>query len=133
MNPDAVILMQTLYNPQTGYIGDAYQVSIDILNEAILRYANENEGTIEIVDVAARLTDSGNDFAGDGIHPSVQGNEKIAAAVLEKLVELGLGKTAVPVINTKGIDTAPAPILTLPLKFYGILLHVISLFYGMFA
>lgn len=133
LNPDAVILMQTLYNPQTGYIGEAYQVSIDILNEAILRYAQENEGAIETVDVASILKDSGKDFAADGIHPSVQGNEKIAAAVLEKLVELGLGKTAVPVITVKGEDVVMPPVFTLPLKFYGTLLHIISLFYGIFA
>ena len=90
LNPDAVILMQTLYNPQTGYIGEAYQVSIDMLNDAIRRYQSE-KGEIEIVDVAAKLTDSGKDFASDGIHPSVEGNKKIAVAVLEKLVELGLG------------------------------------------
>lgn len=129
-NPDAVILMQTLYNPQTGYIGDAYQVAIDILNEAIVRYAEENEGEIVIVDVASRLTDSEGDFADDGIHPSVQGNEKIAAAVLEKLAELGLGENTEPVITEKGEDVELSPVFSLPLKLFGVLLHTLSLFGG---
>ena len=30
-NEDAVILMQTIYNPQTGYIGEAYQQGADRL------------------------------------------------------------------------------------------------------
>lgn len=132
-NPDAIILMQTLYNPQTGYIGEAYQASIDLLNEAILRYADENEGAVVIVDVASRLKDSENDFAQDGIHPSVQGNEKIAAAVLEKLVELGLGESATPVINEKGIDIRVPSIFTYPLELYGKVLHFLSLIYGVFA
>ena len=132
-NPDAVILMQTLYNPQTGYIGEAYQISIDLLNEAILRYADENKGAIVIVDVASRLRDSENDFAEDGIHPSVRGNEKIAAAVLEKLAELGLGEKTEPVINEKGTDIRVPSIFTYPLELYGKALHFLSLIYGVFA
>ena len=129
-NPDAVILMQTLYNPQTDYIGEAYQVAIDILNEAIVRYAEEHEGEIVIVDVASRLTDSDGDFADDGIHPSVQGNEKIAVAVLEKLAELGLGENTEPVINEKGVDIELSPVFTFPLTLFGRFLHILSLFGG---
>jgi lysophospholipase L1-like esterase len=132
-NPDAVILMQTLYNPQTGYVGEAYQVAIDILNEAIVRYAQENEGAIVIVDVATRVKDSEKDFAQDGIHPSVQGNEKIARAVLEKLAELGLGEKTEPVITEKGADISVPSVFTAPLKLYGNVLHFISLLYGVFA
>ena len=126
LNPDAVILMQTLYNPQTGYIGEAYQSCIDMLNDAIRRYADENKGEIEIVDVASALTDSENDFAQDRIHPSVEGNEKIAVEVLKKLVELGLGKSAGPVITTKGIDIEVPSMLTNSMGSYGDILHFIA-------
>ena len=133
LNPDAVILLQTLYNPQTGYIGEAYQTAIDLLNEAILKYQSENKGSVEVVDVAARLTDSDKDFAQDGIHPSVEGNEKIAVAVLEKLAELGLGESTEPVINTKGADINIPQSFTAPLKFFGEMLHILSVIRGFFT
>ena len=126
LNPDAVILMQTLYNPQTGYIGEAYQTCIDMLNDAIRRYADGHPGEIEIVDVAAALKDSENDFAADRIHPSVAGNEKIAVEVLKKLVELNLGKTAEPVITTKGTDIEVPEILSGSMGFYGDILYILA-------
>ncbi|MBQ6264512.1 MAG: hypothetical protein IJK60_03600 [Clostridia bacterium] len=126
LNPDAVILMQTLYNPQTGYTGEAYQTSIDLLNDAVRRYAGEHPGEIEIVDVAAVLTDSEKDFAADRIHPSVAGNEKIAVAVLEKLAQLGLGKNTEPVIATPGTDIEVPEIFSGSMGFYGNILHFIS-------
>ncbi len=132
LNPDAVILMQTLYNPQTGYIGEAYQTAIDMLNETIRRRQSEN-GEIEIVDVAAKLTDSEKDFASDGIHPSVEGNKKIAVAVLEKLVELKLGETAQPVINTEGVDINVPSAFAAPLNFFGEILHILSVIRGWFS
>ncbi|MBR0121348.1 MAG: hypothetical protein IJM10_06120 [Clostridia bacterium] len=126
LNPDAVILMQTLYNPQTKYIGEAYQTAIDLLNNAIKRYASEHKGEIEIVDVASALTDSEKDFAADRIHPSVAGNEKIAVKVLEKLVELGLGKTAEPVITTPGIDIELPASFSGGMAFFGEILHFLA-------
>ncbi len=126
LNPDAVILMQTLYNPQTEYIGEAYQVSINMLNDAIRRYADEHKGEIEIVDVAAVLTDSEKDFAADRIHPSVEGNEKIAVAVLKKLAELGLGDKTEPVITTKGVDIELPASFSGGMAFYGEVLHFLA-------
>ena len=124
--------MQTLYNPQTGYIGEAYQTCIDMLNDAVRRYADEHPGEIEIVDVAAALTDPEKDFAADRIHPSVAGNEKIAVEVLKKLIELGLGKTAEPVITTKGIDIEVPEIVSGAMGIYGDILHILAGFLGVF-
>ncbi|MBQ4245057.1 MAG: hypothetical protein II702_09100 [Clostridia bacterium] len=133
VNPDAVILLQTLYNPQTGYIGEAYETAIGFLNEAILKFAGENPDGLYVVDVASRLDDSENDFAEDGIHPSAAGNLKIAVAVLEKLSELGLGESTEPVINTEGVDIEVPFILTFPLTLFGDMLHIISLIYSPLA
>ena len=124
LNPDAVILMQTQYNPQTGHIGDAYQTALDLLNETIRNCAEENPGEFEIVELASKLT--ADDIAEDGIHPNVKGNEKIAAAVLEKLAELGLGENTEPVINTPGTDINVPAILTLPLRLYGDFLYFLG-------
>ena len=124
LNPDAVILIQTQYNPQTGHIGEAYQVSLDLLNETIRKCAEENPGEFEIVELASVLTPD--DIAQDGIHPNVKGNEKIAAAVLAKLAELGLGENTEPVINTPGTDIRVPAMFTFPLRLYGDFLYFLG-------
>ena len=133
LNPDAVILMQTLYNPQVSYMGEVYQHGVDRINECVNRYNEEHPGVIEIVDVAARLTDHDTDFAADRVHPSAAGNEKIAVAVLEKLAELGLGTATEPVINAPGKDAYLLSALTRPLDLYAFLLHLLSFVYRAFA
>ena len=133
LNPDAVILMQTLYNPQTGYMGEVYDHGTAWINGSVNRYAEEHPGEIEIVDVAARLTDHDTDFAADRIHPSAAGNEMIAVAILEKLVELGLGETSTPVINTPGRDAYIPGGSINTMELFARFLHFMSIIYGFFA
>ncbi len=133
LNPDAVILMQTLYNPQTGYMGEVYEHGAVWVNDSIQRYAEEHPGEIEIVDVAARLTEYPADFAADRIHPSAAGNEKIAVAVLEKLAELGLGETTAPVINTPGKDVGTPGVSLNTMELFARFLHFLSGIYNFFA
>lgn len=104
-NPDATILVQTLYNPQSSdLLRDAYQMGVDRLNNAIKKYDSKNPGEIVIVDVGKALGADMANYAADTIHPSAKGNEKIAQTVLNKLYELKLGTETKPVITTKGID-----------------------------
>ncbi len=133
VNPEAAILMQTLYNPRTGYVGEVYQHGSDRINAAVNRFNEEHPGEIAIVDVAARLTDKQADFAGDRIHPSAAGNEKIAVAVLEKLAELGLGDSTVPVIRTPGRDIYRNTASIDSMEIFAKLLHFFSFIYGLFA
>ncbi len=132
-NEDAVILMQTLYNPQSGYLRQPYQEGADRLNAAIVRYNEEHPGEIVIVDVGAALGDSPENFAGDDIHPSVKGNEIIAKVILEKLYEIKLGKTTEPVINVKGQDVQIPEMFTAFFNVYGTIFHVISVIYNFFT
>ncbi|MBQ7956935.1 MAG: SGNH/GDSL hydrolase family protein [Clostridia bacterium] len=125
-NEDAVILMQTLYNPQSGYLRAPYQQGADRINNAINRYAQENPGEIVIVDVATALGDDPENFAGDNIHPSVKGNEIIADVVLEKLSEIKLGNTTQAVISEKGQDIEISPIFASIFNIYGVVFHIIS-------
>ncbi|MBR2732524.1 MAG: hypothetical protein IKD72_11140 [Clostridia bacterium] len=104
LNPDALLLMQTIYNPQVGDVGAVYQQGADRINAEIRRYDADHPGEIVIVDVAAVLTDSDTDFAADRIHPSVAGNEKIAAEILKTLDAQGIETALTPVINTPGKD-----------------------------
>lgn len=130
LNPDAVILMQTLYNPQSGYLRDPYQQGADRINSAIYRYAEENPGEIEIVDVGTALGEDMENYAGDEIHPSVAGNEIIAVEVLEKLYDLGLGENTQPVINEKGTDIEIPQIFTASLRIAGNIFNAISVVYN---
>lgn len=104
-NEDAVIIIQTLYNPQSSdLLRDAYQMGVDRINNAIKKYDSKNPGEIVIVDVGKALGADMANYAADTIHPSAKGNEKIAQTVLKKLYEMKLGTETKPVITTKGKD-----------------------------
>ena len=132
-NPDAVILMQTLYNPQSGYLRAPYQQGADRINSAIERYNAENPDEIVIVDVGSALGDDMANYADDEIHPSAKGNEIIADVILEKLYELELGTDAEPVIAEAGKDIEIPDIFTMPLRFAGEIFNAISVVYNFFA
>ena len=133
LNPDAVILMQTLYNPQSGYLRAPYQQGADRINAAIERYNAENPDEIVIVDVGSALGDDMANYADDEIHPSAKGNEIIADVILEKLYELGLGTDADPVIAEAGKDIEIPDIFTMPLRLAGEIFNAISVVYNFFA
>jgi lysophospholipase L1-like esterase len=126
LNSDAVILFQTIYNPQTGYIGEVYQFAADKINAQIIKYAKEHTENFYVVDIANALTDHNTDFAVDGIHPSAAGNEKIAVEILRKLKDLGLGKTVTPVINTPGKDITNKGNFTAVVTAIGTVLHFLA-------
>lgn len=132
-NEDAVILMQTLYNPQSGYLRAPYQQGADRINAAIEKYSSENPGEIVIVDVASALGDDMANYADDEIHPSAQGNEIIAKVILNKLYELNLGSDAAPVIAAKGEDIEIPAIFTSTLRIAGFVFNAISVVYNFFT
>lgn len=132
-NPDAVILMQTLYNPQSGYLRDPYQQGADRINAAIEKFCSENPGEIVIVDVGTALGDDMANYADDEIHPSAQGNEIIANTILDKLNELNLGTSDQPVIATAGEDIEISDVFTAPLRVAGYVFNAISVVYNFFT
>ncbi len=132
-NADAVILMQTLYNPQSGYLRAPYQEGADRINAAIKRYNSENPGEIVIVDVGTALGDDMENYADDEIHPSAKGNEIIAEKIIDKLYELSLGSNTVPVIAEKGKDIEIPAVFTMSLRIAGTVFHAISVIYNFFT
>ncbi len=102
-NPNAVILMQTLYNPGKILRLQVKQAT-NRVNDMIYDYLREHPGAFEIVDIAAAFGSDPTYIAIDTIHPNVKGNEKIAKVILQKLRDLGLGTRTDPVIVTKGIN-----------------------------
>lgn len=107
LNPDAVILVQTLYNPMKSILGDFYGLATVRVNEAINEYLDENPDAFYLVDTAPVMENHPECVAVDTVHPSAVGNVAIAEVVLEKLYELGLGENTEPVINAVGIDEIP--------------------------
>lgn len=125
-NDDAVVLMQTLYNPQSGYLRAPYQQDADRINAAIEKYNAENPGEIVIVDVGAALGDDMANYADDDIHPSTKGNEEIAKVILAKLYEMNLGNSTEPVISTQGTDIEIPSVFTASLNIIGFVFHLVS-------
>lgn len=117
INPDAVVLLQTVYNPQDGAAGKVYGLGGDKINEMIRKYDTEHPGEIVIVEVAEYLNGNPLSFADDKLHPSAYGNELIAQAVLDTLYEEGLCDTTELIVNTPGLD------LLMPVS-YAILINI---------
>lgn len=104
MNPDVVILVQTLYNAWNSFAKVPFQAVVNCINDTIKRIDEEMPGSIEIVDVEPVLSHHVEYITTDTIHPNSLGNIEIAKLVLAKLVDLGLGETAEPVVLVEGID-----------------------------
>lgn len=117
INPDAVVLLQTVYNPQDGAAGKVYGLGGDKINEMIRKYNEEHPGEIVIVEVADYLNGNPLSFADDKLHPSAYGNELIAQAVIDTLYEEGLCDTTELTVNTPGLD------LLMPVS-YAILINI---------
>ena len=104
INPDAVILAQTLYNPGVDFIKEVYQQGADRLNAGYRKYLADNRNAYQLLEVAEAFGDNREYIAFDNIHPSAEGNVVIARVVLEKLHSLGLTDKTEPVVNNKGIE-----------------------------
>lgn len=126
LNADCAVILQTIYNPQTGYVGEVYQQGADRINQKLRDFDGAHPGEIIIADVASALTDSDHDFAEDRIHPSAVGNEKIAAVVLQTLKDCGFGSETVPVIATPGRDAHGMGIFTVFVNLYGRFFHLLA-------
>lgn len=118
-NEDALILMQTLYNPQFETLKAPFGAGGDALNKAIVKYAEENPGEIVIVDVGAILNGDEANFASDGIHPSAKGNELIAEEIAKTLYELNISEATTLTITEKGEDFVVSPIFSFQMELTG--------------
>lgn len=125
INDDAVVLLQTLYNPQFDYLKEAYQQGADRINDTIYRCAEENSGVV-VVDVASALNGDESNFADDTMHPSAKGNEKIAYEVLKTLRRLGYTNKISLDAYTKGIDVVLGPGVYGALNYFAYFFKVIA-------
>ncbi len=91
LNPDATLMIQTLYNPRDDFLKDAYQYAVDILNNTFADILHEQPGAYVIVDVAAAFEGHTEYIQRDKIHPNEAGHYVIAKEYVKTLAELGLG------------------------------------------
>ena len=106
LNPNALILMQTLYNPQdtNPALKETYAKTVARLNAVFTDYAANHPGEIEIVDVAKAFEGKVGLIAVDTIHPSAEGNLVIARTVQAKLYALGVASTSQITVVTEPRD-----------------------------
>jgi len=80
LNPDALFIVQTLYNSMEGVplVADAYEVAILKLNKVYTDYLAANPGAYELADVYAAFKGREGLVFRDRIHPSDAGHEMIA-------------------------------------------------------
>lgn len=105
LNPNAVILVQTLYTSWNFEFAKApYKQAAKRINDSIEKYCAENSDNIYIVETGPTFEGNSELVSSDTIHPSAKGNVALAKLVLQKLYEIGLGDTTEPVIAEEGID-----------------------------
>lgn len=104
LNPDAVILVQTLFNTWTTFTEKIYSQVADRVNANIESYLAENPDSYYIVDTREAFNGKPWLITTDTIHPNAQGNVLLAELTLQKLYEIGLGTQTEPLILVKGID-----------------------------
>jgi len=104
LNPEALLLVQTLYNPEATYKREVYQAGLDKLNGGYARYLEEHPGSYTIVNAGAAVTPQEKMIAKDHIHPNAKGHVAIAKAYLPVLAELGYGTAAEPAAAESGRD-----------------------------
>ena len=110
INPDAQLLIQTLYNPRNDFIGKVYQRAVDLLNQTIINTTAERNGVYEIVDVYSAFGQHMEYIQKDQIHPNEAGHYVIATEYLKVLKDLGLGEAEKPLSD--------APVVEMPLSFW---------------
>ncbi len=104
INPDVVILVQTLYCAWYGLAENANRACSKRVNSMIEKYDREHPGRIHICDVSSAMRWKPQNLADDCVHPNASGNVAIAEAVLRTLYDLGLGTETTPVVNVPGED-----------------------------
>lgn len=126
VNPDAVIMIQTIYNPQDSYLAKTYGYATQKLNAVMYAYEAANPGEIIVVDVATALNGDPDNFAADSIHPSAKGNELIAQAYADVLSAKGLGTNRTLVVNTAGKDEPMLFMLGAGINMLGLSVYILS-------
>ena len=87
LNPNAKLIVQTLYNPMASLvrIGEVYETAISKLNDCVYEYLKENPGAFLIADVRTAFMGREELVSRDLMHPSDAGHEVIAQVVMDTI------------------------------------------------
>ena len=86
LNPDALVIVQTLYNPMGGtQFFDAYEAALERLNAVYSDYLKENPGAYIITDVHGAFHGKEGLIYKDNIHPSPAGHAVIAETLMKTI------------------------------------------------
>ena len=97
LNPDALLIVQTLYNSMEGVplVGGAYEAAIVKLNQVYWDYLDANPGAYELADVYAAFKGREGLVFRDRIHPSDAGH-----AMIDRVLTAMIDGTAPPATVT---------------------------------
>lgn len=107
LNPGAVLLVQTLYNPEFGALGDFYGIATERVNRNIRDYLKKHPKAFYLIDTCPVMENHPECIAADTIHPSAVGNVRLAKLILDFLYEKKIISSGEAVINKPGIDEIP--------------------------
>ncbi len=124
INPEALLLVQTLYNPRDDLLGTVYQYAVDLLNETIRNVAAERNGAYTVVEVYSAFEGHMEYIQGDQIHPNDAGHYVIATEYLKVLKDLGLGEAEKPLTDAPTVEI-PLSLLEQIINFFKKLLSFI--------
>ncbi len=107
INPNATLMVQTLYNPRTDLLERPYQYAVNLINKAFTEILNTHPNAYVIVDVASVFKGHSEYIQKDKIHPNEAGHYIIAQEYVKVLYNMNLGSawrlpTSMPVIKDDG-------------------------------
>lgn len=117
INPEAQLLVQTLYNPRDDLLGTVYQYAVDLLNQTIRDVAAERNGAYTVVEVYSAFEGHMEYIQGDKIHPNDAGHYVIATEYLKVLKDLGLGDAEKPLSDAPTVEI-PLSLLEKIINFF---------------
>lgn len=85
LNPDADIIIQTLYNPDFSGTREAARLGVQMLNNVFSDCLKEQPGLFTICDVYTAFGEDASLIAADRVHPAVAGHARIAETLLKTL------------------------------------------------
>lgn len=128
LNPDVLLVVQTLYNPRTDALKDFYGEGVKRVNRVITGYLADNPGAFELVDIESVIGNNAAYIAVDTIHPNAVGHRLIAQAIVEYLNSIGFTSSSGAQQNTIGIDEIP--FISYIIQFFRMVADFIARMFG---
>lgn len=109
LNPTALVIVQTLYNPLEilSIIGGTFETVLGEFNAFFFDYLDENPDAYVISDVHGAFAGKPDLIAHDIIHPSVKGHALIAQTVLATIADFEAGIRVTPRPDPSDLPSIP--------------------------